>query len=276
MAGLRELRKRLGSIRTIRQLAAAMRTAASAKYARASSALAGYKVYDAACNEMFLRSFCADILRSAPAQEAPDCFVVLSGNRGLCGGYNTVLLNFFSELYGAQPQPPLVIACGKTAAAYCRDKNIALLEVFPFSDIPSYAETQKLAAYVRSLYTSGKAAHIIFIYQKFSNMLTQKPARRCVLPPDEAETIEAAGKETLLLPDRETVCERLSQLCFDSSVYSIALEGATGAQAATLMAMRSAYDNASESAEKLETAINRRRQNEVTASVIETASDNIQ
>ena len=78
------------------------------------------------------------------------------------------------------------------------------------------------------------------------------------------------------MPDRETVCERLAEHGFDTMVYAIALEHASGAQAATLMAMRSAYDNAAQSALELETTINRRRQAEVTASVIETASDNVQ
>ena len=59
----------------------------------------------------------------------------------------------------------------------------------------------------------------------------------------------------------------------ETALFTHALEHAAGAQAATLMAMRSAYDNAEQSAQDLETTINRRRQAEVTASIIETASD---
>lgn len=69
---------------------------------------------------------------------------------------------------------------------------------------------------------------------------------------------------------------RLALTCLNNEVFAAALDNASGAQAATLMAMRSACDSATESAAKLETTINRRRQADVTASVIEIASGNLQ
>lgn len=80
----------------------------------------------------------------------------------------------------------------------------------------------------------------------------------------------------LFLPDRETVSALLARRGLDEAVFSLALEHAAGAQAATLMAMRNAFDNAEQSALELETTINRRRQAQVTASIIETAADTLE
>lgn len=275
MAGLRELRKRLKSIRTTGQLAGAMRTAAAAKYSRLTAALSGCAPYAAACQKMLAQAGYTALTRAADAGKGRPCLVVLSGNRGLCGGFNTELTSFFSSLCGETTQPPLLIACGKIAAAYCAEKGLATKQTFPLSDIPSFTEAQALSGCVRALYESGEAASIVFVYQKFVNMLTQTPVRRQLLPPPE-DGERAENADTLFLPDHETVRSSLAATCLDAEIYAMALENAAGAQAATLMAMRSAYDNATESAAKLEITINRRRQAEVTASVIETASENAQ
>ena len=100
-------------------------------------------------------------------------------------------------------------------------------------------------------------------------MLTQVPVSKRLLP---LEGVSAGGGEMLFVPDRAAVSEGLTEQCTAAAPYETVLEAASGAQAATLMAMRAAYDNASESELALTKSINSRRQTEVTASVIETAS----
>ena len=210
-----------------------------------------------------------------PGEAKRTCIVVFSGNRGLCGGFNAELLGFFAEILREEAEPPLIIACGRVAEAFCKERGVEA-KSFELSDIPTYDETLAISSYAGELYDSGAVARVVLVYQSFKNTLTQTPALRELLPgQNEGEAGEEAG-EALLLPDAETVRAGLGALCFNAAVYSIALENATGAEAATLMAMRSAYDNAKESALKLETAINRQRQAEVTSSVIETAADNAQ
>ena len=275
MAGLRELRKRLNSIRTTGQLAGAMRSAAAAKYARVNAALTAYRPYGDACEQMRARLGDAGMERVAPAENAPECLVVLAGNRGLCGGFNAELLRYFSERVAASAAVPEVVVCGKVAAAYCREKGIADAKAFPVSDIPAYEEAQAVSAYLLERYRAGAITGVTVVCQRLINMLRQTPESRRLLPAPETDAREGDA-EPLFLPDRETLCKQLAVTCFDAEIYKNLLENAAGAQAATLMAMRAAFDNATESAEKLETAINRRRQAEVTESVIETSSDNIQ
>ncbi|MBQ2755148.1 MAG: F0F1 ATP synthase subunit gamma [Oscillospiraceae bacterium] len=271
MAGLRELRKHLKSIRSIGQLAGAMKTVATAKYSRINAAYSAYSEYAGECRRI-LERFGADLAFSGrPTLETPrpPCFVVLGGNRGLCGSYNIELMSLFAKTLAQHPDA-LIVACGKIAVQYCREKNISVCREFIFNDVPDYSEAKELSEYLRSLYAEGKTDSIQILYQKFVNMLTQTPVCEPLLPCGaSAAAEEDEDFRTVYIPDRETVLKKTILNCIDSAVYDSLLECAAGSQAATIMAMRSAYDNSQESSDKLETKINRIRQGEVTADVIE-------
>ena len=274
MAGLQELRKRLRSIRSTGQLAGAMRTAATAKYARLNRVRGDFSPYAQACEDMLRHLGGSGIRRETEEIRRRDAVVLMSSNRGLCGGFNAELFRYFSQREAQGEEPPLLLVCGKKAAAWLREQGLEAEEHL-LSDVPSFDETKALSHRLRELYMTGEAERILVIYQSFHNMLTQVPTQRQILPGPQLRE----GKpdlELLYLPDRETIGEQLAVSCMDTAVHNLALENAAGAQAATLVAMRSACDNAEASAAKLEITINRRRQAEVTASVIETAAGNLQ
>ena len=273
MAGLQELRKRLRSIRSTGQLAGAMRTAATAKYARLNRVRGTFSPYAQACETMLHHLGGAGIPRETEDIRHRDAVVLMSSNRGLCGGFNAELFRFFSQREESGEEP-LLFVCGRKAAAWLREQGREA-EEFPVSDIPDYQEVKALSDRLRELYVSGEVQRILVVYQSFHNMLTQTPAERQILPEPRAAETKDDGS-LLYLPDRETIGAQLAVSCMDTAMYNLALENAAGAQAATLVAMRSACDNAEASAAKLEITINRRRQADVTASVIETAAGNLQ
>ncbi len=275
MASLQELRKRLRSIQSTGQLAGAMRTAATAKYARISRVREDFDPYARACRDM-LRLLGSDgLARQTNVVRERDAVLVLGGNRGLCGGFNAELFRYLDEDLSAR-QEPLLLAAGKKAAAHLRERGLEF-EEFPLSDVPSYEEVKRLSDRLRSLYVTGEVRRVVAVYQSFKNMLTQIPASAQLLPETGADDGKESGAFTpLYLPDRETIGAQLAVSCFDAGLFDLAVENAAGAQAATIMAMRSACDNAEASAADLEITINRRRQAEVTSSVIETASGSIQ
>ena len=275
MATLRELKKRLKSTETTGQLAGAMRTVATAKYRKVNKLYTAYAPYSEALYGL------ASLVPPEKAAAAPSCetetdkpplYVLVSGNRGLCGGYHHELFAYFSEEIIKKTPDALVIACGRMAEEYCREKKLPVLGTFPISDVPDFSEARGLSDRLLRAFTEGEASSVSFVCQRFHNMLKQTPETKPFLPPPAPEE-EEAEKEVLFVPSRETVVKELEPLMLASTVYSILLGCASGVQAATMMAMRSAYDNASRSRLKLETEINRRRQAEVTASVLETASD---
>jgi len=274
MASLQELRKRLKSIRSTGQLAGAMRTAATAKYSKLGKARGEFAPYADALRGMLALAGSAGLPRDAAEVSGRDCLVILGGNRGLCGGFNAELARFLEEEL-KQHADPVLLVCGKKPAAWLRERGIPF-EEYPVSDVPRYEEVLPVARRLRALYAGGGAQSVFVVWQSFKNMLTQTPAARRLLPEENAGR-EAEGESGLLwLPDRASIAGRLAESALDAQMYDLALENALGAQAATLMAMRSACDNAAAAAEDLEITINRRRQAEVTASVIETASGNVQ
>lgn len=274
MASLQELRKRLRSIRSTGQLADAMRTAATAKHARLSQMRSEFRPYAEACRGMQSLLGSAGVARPETGVEPRDCVMILSGNRGLCGGFNAELFRFMDERL-PELRSPLLLAAGKKAAAHLRERGAAF-EEFTISDVPTYEELRPLTERALALYASGEAGRVLMICQRFRNMLVQTPELVRLLPETEEDGSPLGGNLMLYLPDRETISAQLAVKCLGARVYELALENACGAQAATMMAMRSACDNAETSADELELTINRRRQADVTSGVIETASGNQQ
>ena len=272
MASLQTLKKRLKSIRSTGQLAGAMRTAATAKYAKLVRTREAFTPYAEACRALRSLLGGAGLSRKAETAEPRDCIVLLSGNRGMCGGFHAETFRLFEETLAGR-KAPMLIAAGKKAAARLRERELPF-EEFAVSDVPTYGESRALSGRIREIYQNDEAARVFFVRQSFRNMLIQTPVTERVLPGEE-EDGGAADGGLYYFPDRESIAGELSVRCFDALVYELLLENAAGAQAATLLAMRSAYDNAQTAASELEIQINRRRQAEVTSGVIETASGNI-
>lgn len=276
MAGMRELKKHLKSVNTTGQLAGAMKTVSSAKFSRVNAVYASYKKYSEACDEI-IDSF-GDALSgilSSPNPSSPECIVVISSNRGLCGGYNSLLLSFAEECleeYRKNGREYRLVVCGRIASAYFEEHGVKAEREFIFPDVPSYENAAELCEYLRTSFTDGEISAVSFVYQHFKNMLTQIPTKKQLLPLGNKNVTSKNDDDIIYIPDRETVMKNACISCVDCAIYSTVLDAATGAQAATMMAMREATDNVKETIATLELEISRKRQSEVTSSVIETYS----
>ena len=206
--------------------------------------------------------------------EAPDCYVVIAGNRGLCGGYNSEIISYAGGLLNGLEKPYRLVTVGKKAETSLREAGFTIHRVFEFPDVPTFEACEEFLDYLREGYLRGEFSSVRMVYQKFINMLTREAVAVDILP--MALQTEEPGCGDLFVPDKTTVLKAVALRCVDAVLYSTVLEAAAGAQAATLVAMRSAYDNAQESIADLETEISRKRQSEVTAGVLETASDFIE
>lgn len=292
MASLLELKKHLHSIQMTGQLAGAMKTVSAAKLNRLNSALQSFSAYQSLCQQMIDR-FGSDLTTMFPCQnpEAPVCYVLLGANRGLCGGYNIELYSYTNTVLAKDQKDKLFIVAGKHAIAHYESSSQPIYKSLVLPDNLRYEDCMALLDEITSLYETGAVSAVVLVYQRFVNMLTQVPATHCLLPlssPEmKTEPVEnpsscssscsgscrkkATVSTELYVPDRETVLQAAARTCLQADFYSHMLEAGAGNQAATLIAMRSAFDNAEESAAELESAISRKRQSDVTSSVIETA-----
>lgn len=267
MATVQSLKKKLQTIRSTAKVTRAMKTASTVKYSKLSGIYAEYgKFADEYLRlyESYRGEFNSVITCSNP--DAPCCYVVITSNKGMCGAFNTELLSYFGSMY----EKGVIISCGKKAAEYFDKKGIETVKGFVFDDIPSYEQVKELFSYVCSLMAEGKISSVKTVYPEYTNMIKQKPVCRELFAFEEGK---ADGEAPIFVPDRETVIRNTAEKIFMSVLYKRVLETALGAQAATLTAMRSAYDTACEYSAKLETEMNRKRQSQVTADVLEISAE---
>ena len=271
MPTVQNLKKKLQVILSTRKLTQAMKTASTVKYAKLSALYSDYEKYEAQCNRMY-QTYRKDINSVFPIknQDAPVLYILLSSNKGMCGSFNTELLSFFDNLISKKEKKPVILCYGKKGREYLDNKKIPYSEAFVLEDVPSYADGCELFERVKKLIEAGEISAVKIVYPRYRNMMKQSPVCVDLFSYDEGI---AEGEGPLFVPDRQTVILSTAERVLVSILYKKMLETALGAQAATLTTMRSAYDTACEYSAQLETQINRMRQSQVTADVIENSSD---
>ena len=264
MASSQQLKRKLLSIKTTEQLSGAMKTVSAAKYSHLIAMRKSHADYVALCRSLATGFHTAEMPCNP---HAPVCYVILGSNRGLCGSYNSELLTFAEQQLRESPGA-LCVVCGKTAVSFFSAHALPIYRQFTLPDIPTYEDCRMLIEQVRDLYHEGTVSAVKLLFAAFVNPMKQQPCVQTLLP--AAPTDCAEQTEYLPLPDSQTVAQALQTRLTDTVLYDAVLEAAIGAQAATLNAMRTASDNAAEAAALLESEMNKRRQSEVTAGVLET------
>ena len=263
MPSLKSLKRRLNSVNATLQLSFAMKTVSSVKYSRINKMLSEYEKFSAAEEEIFTPIFNNENNKSETSKKV---YILISGNRGLCGGYNNELFSFFDKTIKENNNIP-IITCGKKAKEHCYLKDITTIMHFDLPDIPTMDNVFAINEYLNQIEADG--LEVLFVRQRHINLLKQEPSITSIFINKDIG-LKDNFDNIIFLPDKKTVCESVLPFYLNSTVYSVLLNSAAGVQAATLTAMRSAYDTASESADNLLTKINRKRQSDVTAGVLET------
>ncbi|MBE6762401.1 MAG: F0F1 ATP synthase subunit gamma [Ruminococcaceae bacterium] len=269
MPAIQSLKKQLKGILSTKKLTNAMKTVSTVKFSKLNSVFGEYSEYSRACQrvlEIFGKELLTEV--SEADSSAPQAVIIIASNKGLCGNFNSELLNYALEQLG-KFKSPYVYACGKKAISFLRSKNITLNKEIVFDDIPDYTEVSAIFDELIQLRKSGEISKVYIIYSSYKNMMLQKPV--CV----DFFNVENGENESsvLFVPNKQIITQEVSKSVFKAMFYEKVLESAIGAQASTLMTMRSAYDTATEYAENLEKEINRLRQGAVTADVIETSAE---
>lgn len=273
MATLQVLKKKLKGVRSTKKLTKAMKTVSAAKFSQLNRLYSSYSQFGNTCQELYDK-YEGEILRFFPActSTAPEAVFIMTSNKGMCGGFNSELLSFAQEKLKSLPENTLIFPCGKKAVTFFTEKKIPFEKSYIFGDVPEVSEAEQLLGEILGMREKGKISKITVIYPGYKNVMRQLPTAKELFSAVEiTEKEDASGEDVLFVPDRETVMESIAKNVIITAIYQIILETALGAQAATLTTMRSAYDTATAYCALLETELNRKRQSEVTADVIETA-----
>jgi len=287
MATLREVRRRIGSIRNIAQITRAMQMVAASRMKRAQDAILAARPYS---DE--LRAALARVAVAADAEVDPLLarrpvhrigMVVITTDRGLVGSLNAnavrAVLRHVAEVAtddaGAQVEVSAV-SVGRKGRDALRRAGVPIAAHFAqLGDRPSFADVTPIARLVTEDYLAGTYDRIEVAYSTFINTLSQRPVIRTLLPverPTMGEPETETNDEYLFEPSAQAVLGRLLPHFVAVDIYRAVLENRASEQSAQMVAMRSATDNANELIGELTLVYNKTRQANITREMTEIAS----
>ena len=266
------LKKKLKGVVTTRKISKAMKTAATVKYSQLSAVYSGYSEYANQCRKLY-EGYEKEFANAFPSgkPEAPVCYIIMASNKGMCGNFNSDLFSYAESLLEDENKKKELILCGDKTITYFKGNGYSAEAEYVFNDVPKFTEVNAFYKDLCQLLSEKAYSSVKIIYPKYVNMVRQYPCVKELFKPDGTANHDEA--DVLFVPDKETVITQSAEKIITSMLYGFMLEAAIGAQAATVMSMRSAYDAALEYEEKLESEINRKRQSRVTADVIETFAE---
>lgn len=278
MANTRELVKRRKAIRNIRKITRTMELIATSKFKKAMDRASQATAFTQKISEL-----AADLTQSAgnithPLLEVRSeiknaVLLVLSSNRGLCGGYNGSIIRDaivrLKELHG-QGVNVQVEASGKRCIAAFKYQRIATTQSYThFEDKPRFEEAQELAdRYIRD-YISGAIDRVDVAYTKFINAARQTVVVETLLPLGTVTQASASKVEYEFVPDAKGILEEVLPVSFKVRLFKCLLDAAVSEQIARRVAMKAATENADEIIKNLSQEYNRARQSKITTELSE-------
>ena len=277
MSTVRDLKRRIKSITSTQQMTQAMKMVSVSKYNRAQSGLEAFRLYREQCNRLMEAAGGVDptVLEcsvSEPTGTVSRLYVVLTGNRGLCGSYNQDIIRYLKDILEQASEHDVIWMCGKWGIENAH--GIKTSKTFVFSDVPSWDESNQLTEKLISMYISGEVQEIYFVYQQFKNVLTQIPVCSRFLPMER--NVSALSDDYIFEPNQRELRKTLIECSLKADVYEILLNASTGVHSAMMISMRTASDNSEAMIEDLSLQMNRLRQSAVTTQVLEISGSSMQ
>jgi len=278
VASQREIRRRIGAVKNIKQITRAMQFVAASKLKRAQDATLASRPYSAKLDEIL-----ADLAAVLSGEEHPllarrdggrRLLVLITTDRGLAGALNTNTIRFAAREITEHPGDLAVVTVGRKGRDAMRRARVPLEAHFGgFGDRPQFADVLPLARLITDDYLGGTRDQIDLVYSHFVSTLTQRPTLTPILPIVPADDTDGIpGGQFLFEPNAATVLEMLLPRYVATRVYQAVLEGKASEESSRMVAMKNATENAEELIEDLTLSYNKVRQGNITREMIEIAS----
>ena len=288
MANARALDKRRKSIRNIKKITRTMELIATARFKKAMDRATSANDYTKRITAVVSDLARAGLEVSHPLLEAPDetnnaTLLVLTGNRGLCGGYNgnsiRLAVKTRDELSADIENVRLEVS-GKRGISGFKFREIDVHESFTnFDDQPLFAEVEVIANRYLREYAAGELNRLEVTYTKFFSVARQQIVSETLLPLGSIEGADtpvdpdkADGKGESLyefVPSAASILEEVVPTSFKIKLFKCFLDAAVSEQVARMVAMKSATENANDMIKNLSRTYNRARQSQITGEIME-------
>ena len=281
-ASLQDIQRRIASTKKTRQITSAMQMVSTAKLSQIQRHGGSYTTYANALHDVVAHLANAHINNvSGTLLEQRDVkkvgFLVISSDRGLVGGYNSMLLKGMMAVIEERqltPDQVVILAVGGNASDFFKKRgfNVAY-EYRGVSDVPTFNEVREIVKTVTTMYDNEVFDELTVAYQHFVSRIQNDLRLEKMLPvtTDDMEPTEEGGLKAdyEMDPSPEQILGVVLPQYAESLVYGAILDAKTAEHAASANAMSSATDNAKEVINTLELQFNRARQSAITTEITE-------
>jgi len=275
-AGMQDIKRRIKSVDSTKQITKAMELVSSAKLRRARQRVEENRPYFEKIEEAI-----QGILPHTKELQNPYIdqrevkktgYIVITGDRGLCGGYNTNAIK--KALNHMEDREASVIAIGQKGVTFFRKRGYDLDgEFVSISEKPMFSDAKSIGKLAMELYKNEMIDEVNLVYTEFVSTITHKPKLIKLLPLDQKEIPEEIQEDRdevmTYEPSPEEVLSYLIPKYVESMIYGALIEASASEQGARRVAMESATDNAEEMIDDLNLKYNRARQASITQEISE-------
>jgi F-type H+-transporting ATPase subunit gamma len=283
---LKDLKNRIESVKNTRKITKAMQMVAAAKLRRAQDAAEASRPYSERFNSVLAslaasvgNSESAPLLLRGTGKQDVHLLVVMTAERGLCGGFNSSIAklarNYAAKLKEGDKQIKIITVGKKGRDAIKRDLGQYFVEHVDLSEFKSikYTNAQSIAKALLARFDDNEYDVATIFYSKFVNVVTQIPTTQQIIPAtfdDQSSTSDTTIYD--YEPDEETILADLLPRGVATQIFSALLENGASEQGARMSAMDNATRNAGDMIDKLTIEFNRSRQAVITNELIEIIS----
>ena len=279
MAGAKEIRGKIASIKSTQKITSAMEKVAVSKMRKAQARMAASKPYAerirtvighlANANPEYRHAFMVE------REVKRVGYIVVSSDRGLAGGLNTnlfkALVRDMSDQRGKGVEIDLAVIGAKGASFFRSFGGNVVAAISHLGEAPAIGDLIGSIKVMLDAYLNGRIDRLYVVSNVFVNTMTQKPTIQQLVPLVPAEGGELQGKhwDYLYEPDAKTLLDGLLVRYVESQVYQAVVENAASEQAARMIAMKNATDNAGDLIKELQLVYNKARQAAITQEISE-------
>ncbi len=289
MPSLDDLKKRITSVKSTQKITKAMKMVATAKLRKAQENAEKGRPYSERMNNIILnlssgisdRENSSKLLIGTGKDDIHLC-VVLTADRGLCGGFNTNIIkkakSFFEKINKEGKKLKIITVGMKGYDQLKRNYKESIIEKISFKDSKNvnYFDADKVGKMVLEMFEKGEFDVCSIFYNRFKNVMTQIPQKQQIIPLEAEETTEEKDTKDEINyefePDEDEILSNLLPKNISTQIFKAMLENSASEQGSRMTAMDNATRNAGELVDKLSIEYNRSRQAAITKELIEIIS----
>ena len=285
MASLDDLKKRIASVKSTQKITKAMKMVAAAKLRRAQESAEKGRPYSEKMNNVILNlsNGISDMenapkLLSGTGNEKVHLCVVMTSDRGLCGGFNSNIIkkakSYFSQILAEGKELKIITVGSKGNDQLKRAYGDNIIENISFKESKNvnYFDADKVGKMVIEKFEAGEFDICTVFYNQFKNVITQIPQAQQLIPLNSEENGNSSDGSYEFEPDEDEILSNLLPKNISTQIFKAMLENSASEQGSRMSAMDNATRNAGEMVDKLTIEYNRSRQAAITKELIEIIS----